>query len=189
MSLDLSPPAHDRLEGMLLHAADAPDRVMVVGEWEPADSWDIVAAGSIVLCYGLSYLHQPDDILLPQWAYDDFQREYHGEDALSFILRRGDAFPRADVAGRRVLTGRRDQRFFKEMDIAARLKAVAYRSLEDSAALGAVSTLIWIEKGREGISARMEDDERLTPWMRLALDCYVAGSDDLPRLLDRWPAA
>jgi len=187
---ELSPPAHDMLEfATLVRLPDRDELVVLVGGNGEFDAdWEVVRQGIVYMCYGLAYLQQPAETLLMQWAYDDFRREYHGEDALRFVFHRGDAFPRADVLGRCVSTGDPDQRFLKEMDVAARLRAVAYPSLSASAADGQVDAIVWLEPAVAGIVRISDNDDRMTEWMRYAVDGYLARPADLPRLAELLPA-
>ena len=177
---ELSPPAHDKLKGVILRLPERDDLVIVAGARRPAGDWEIIREGTVFLCYGLAYLHQPVETLLVQWAYDDFRREYHGDDALRFVIERGDSYPRADVMGRQVSTGKTDQRFLKEIDISAGLRAIAYPSLDSPSALGRVGTILWLEPGAANLSSVTEGDKRMTEWMHLAVNGYIAG-EDTPR--------
>ena len=181
-----SPPVHDRLEcATLVRLPDHDELMLLVGGNGEIDAgWEVVRQGIVYMCYGLAYLQQPAETLLLQWAYDDFRREYHGEDALGFVLHRGDAFPRADVLGRCVSTGDTDQRFLKEMDVAARLRAVAYPSLSASVADGRVKAIVWLEPAVAGIVRISDNDDRMTEWMRYAVDGYLACPADFPRLAE-----
>lgn len=175
----LAPPASDSTEGMLVRLPDSTHLGLFLNLKLAAEGWDVVHRGPLVLCYGFPYLVRPEDTLLPQWVFDDFRTQHHGADALTFMLDRGGAFPRADVAGRRVSTGQRDDRFFKEMDLAAALRAVAYRSQDDEVALGYVISVAWIEAGTGGLSQLDAEDERPTPWMRQAVACWRVGREYL----------
>lgn len=179
---ELSPPVYDLFDGVLVRTVDRSNLVMLIGEEIPSGNWITVHTGSILVCYGLPYLHQPDNTLIPQWAYDDFQREYHGDEALRFILQRGDAFPRADVLGWQASTGKQDRRFFKEMDIAAKLRAVAYRTLDPATVIGTVSSIVWMDTNVDGLLPLADTDDRLNEWMLQSVGCFVANVHSLEKL-------
>jgi hypothetical protein len=58
-----------------------------------------------------------NDYLLPAEAIDDIGQRFRGPLAYEWIETRGDAFPRADVIGRRP-SGRPESVFMKELDLA-----------------------------------------------------------------------
>ncbi len=143
--------------------------------------------GRLVVSYGLAFLYEPD-FLLPQWAYDDFRRAYHADAALDFMMRKGDAFPRADVIGQRVSTGARTALFLKQLDLGRGVLAFAYASLDAPRPLARLDAALWVEPTASAWGDLPGGDERPSVWLRRAVPCFVAPPRDLPALPARLPA-
>mgnify|MGYP005852662211 CR=1 FL=1 len=185
--MDLQPPPHDIFQGAVTHVGDPPIAVLVIGAPGTGMPGQRLYIGRMVVLYGLAFLYEPD-FLLPQWAYDDFRREYHADAALDFMMRKGEAFPRADVVGQRVSTGTRTDLFLKQLDLGRGVLAFAYASLDAPKPLARLSAALWVEPTAPGWRDLPDGDERASVWLRQAVPCFVAPPCDLHALPARLPA-
>ncbi len=178
--MELSPPPSDDVEGILIQLEGRP-RVVLVRD-APSDSLpgEVIHSGRMVVCYALPFLYERDS-LLPQLVVDDFRRMYHGRAALEFMIQRGDAFPRADVIGRRVSTGRRADLFLKQLDLAAPLEAYVYIHLEALRPLARLDMAVWVDEAALGW-AKLADDSLVPGLLQQAVPCYQINQSLLNRL-------
>ncbi|HEC21511.1 MAG TPA: hypothetical protein ENI95_01185 [Chloroflexi bacterium] len=182
-----APLASDMLQGVVLRFDALRGAVLLIGPVSVGGdlTGEVLRRGDVVIGYGLAFLYE-EDALLPRLVIDDFQREYRGREALDFMLRRGDAFPRADVFGRRVSTGTEEWLFLKQLDLAGPLRAFVYGSLEASRPLARLRAAIWLETGLADPVALPEDDERVPAFLRRSVPCFGLSPlhlPELPRLL------
>jgi hypothetical protein len=134
---------------------------------------ETVARGALIVAPGVPLLYEPGAVLV-QSVYDDYRREHHGAEALSFLLRYGDAFPRADVVGRRASSGAEVEVYLKQLDLGARLHIFAYRAPSDPA-LGRLEAAVWARSGAGGWSRMPVDVGRVPAWLRRSIPCWDAG--------------
>ncbi len=178
--MQLRPPPSDTLSGCLLRLADG--RAVLVTGGQPADlPGEVLHCGDVTIYYALALLYEQDYLLL-QWAYDDFRREYHGAEAVDFVLRRGDAFPRADVVGRRISNGQRSDLFLKQLDLGRGLLAFAYAHADDPQPLARLEAAFWVDEAVQECTVLAADDPRAPILLRRAVPCYVLPASSLPSL-------
>lgn len=168
--MELSPPPSDEIDGVLVRAGQR-SRVVLVRDALPDDlTGEVIHTGRMVVCYALPFLYERDS-LLPQLVVDDFRRMYQGRVALEFMIHKGDAFPRADVVGRRVSTGRRADLFLKQLDLAAPLEAYAYVDLNALQLAARLDLMVQVDDAMPEWSALA--NEGLVPsLLRQAVPCY-----------------
>lgn len=136
------------MRGALLRPVEGGPGLLLAGVSgrEAQAAGDVLAAGALTVAYGFALLYVEDYVLV-QYAFDDFRRAYHGADALDFMLRQGDRFPRADVVGRRVSDGARADLFLKQVDVARGLQAFAFHDLADSRPVARIDGVVWSPAG------------------------------------------
>jgi hypothetical protein len=175
-------PAHDGLNGRLLRIGGRRWVVLVVGGGERAAPGQMVCAGDLVVCYAVPYLYERREFV-PHRVIDDFGREFEGNDALRFMVQKGDAFPRADVHGHWVETGEWDTVFLKQLDMAAGLEAFAYRSASSQLPLARLDAVVWVEDTPSAQPQETDEhDDRVPEMLRLAAPLITIGADQLRRL-------
>jgi hypothetical protein len=134
---------------------------------------ELVVRGALIVAPGVPLLYEMDAVLVES-VYDDYRREHHGAEALTFMLHHGQAFPRADVLGRRVSTGAAVELFLKQLDLGAGLHIFAYRAL-DRPALGRLEAAVWARPGSRGWVRASVDGERIPAWLRRSIPCWDVG--------------
>lgn len=160
--------------------------VLLTGETWQADSapGESLMAGRLALRYGLRFLYG-EDTLIPQLVFDDHRREHTGRALFTFVEKRGDAYPRADVAGVR-LSGKAEEVRMRDLDLAEPLVVVA--SSRDDASLPPVRldacVVVDAEVAGDGWQAiAQEDVEAGLPELLVAhLPCYRVHPARLPEL-------
>lgn len=148
---------------------------------------EVLHHGLMVLRYGIPLLLKKDTLLV-EWVFDDFRREHRGDAALDFILRRGDLFPRADVGGFHVSTGKPEEIFLKQLDLALGLWAYAYRSGDLTGLVSRLDAAVWLDARAEGWEGPPMDDGRIPARLRQAVLCWVVNPGALCELPERLPA-
>lgn len=103
----------------------------------------VLAHGHLMVCAGLAFLYAPDSLLMHR-VVDDFGRDYRGEAAFDFVLRKGDSFPRSDVFGRRSAGIEIEQVFLKQLDLARGVQVYAYAEGGNDP-LAHIKTIVTIE--------------------------------------------
>jgi hypothetical protein len=179
--MQLQPPPSDTLPGVLVRVGTHPWLALIAGGSLESLPGKVLISGELSIFYALPYLYE-QDYLLPQWCYDDFRCEYHGEAAIDFMLRRGDAFPRADVVGRRLSTGERDDRYVKEIDLAAGLFAFACAAGSIGTPLTRIDAAVWPDASVDDRTPLADDDARASRLLRLAVPCVAVPPTSLARL-------
>ena len=106
-------------------------------------SGTVIARSDFTILYAFSIFFN-EDFIIPHFAFDDFRREYHGIDAVNFILSSGERYPRADVYGRRVMAAKADELFMKEVDIAGGIKTFAYARPDASLPVSRLDSIVWV---------------------------------------------
>lgn len=144
---------------------------------------EVITGGGLMLRYGLPFLYKRDHFLI-EWVYDDFRREHSGEAALDFIRRQGERFPRADVGGWLVSTGKPKELFLKQLDIGAGLQVLAYRGQNVDALLARIDAAVWLDAAVEGWGVLPPDDERAPVLLRRAVPCWLVNQEALAALPD-----
>lgn len=173
MPIDYRAPAHDIIPGAIVQPAeDGPVLLLAGADRRVAESVGrVLAAGELIVAYGFPLLYEEDSLLV-QFAYDDFRQAYHGRDALNFLFRQGDRFPRADAVGRRVSDGVLMELFAKQVDVAQGLQAFAYRVLDDPQPLARIDGVVW------GYYANEEDGPPTL--LQQAVPCHSVDADGIP---------
>jgi len=174
-------PYMDCVEGTLIRLGTHTVLLIGFGDLEPPGS--ILAAGQMALCYAIVLLYEEDDAVIPQLAIDDFRRQYTGAAALDFLYDKGDAFPRADVLGLRVSTGRAVQVFVKELDLARPYRLyILDPDPGANPALTRVNTVIWAGEAT-GCTPMLSIEERhISPYLGRSVPQFVCGPDSLGTL-------
>jgi len=160
-----SEPFHGRL--LCLHGKS----ILLGGSSLDSLPGEVLAQGEIQVFYGFAFLYEPGDSLLVQFALDDFRREYHGVAALEFALKKGDAFPRADMIGRRASNGKYHEAFMKELDIARGLLAFATGCPDSRQPLLHLDLAFWPVPGLTRV-ARLDADEQVSTLLIQSIPCY-----------------
>lgn len=178
--IQLQPPPTDTLNGHLLTLPDGGQTVLVVGARSKKSlPGRLMHAGEIEVRYGLALLLD-QDFVIPQFAMDDFRREYHAEEAIHFLLTRGDSYPRADVIGHRLSTNQREELFLKQIDLGQGLVAFAYAEGQPEQLLARIHIAVFLNVGVR--------DWSLAPppstLFGLAVRCYQLPPENIPRLAE-----
>lgn len=184
--MDLSALPRDELSGHILQVG-AEASVLVVGAPRPPLPGDVLHRGPVVVRYGFPLLMKRDTLLVA-WVYDDFRREHRGADALDFILRSGDLFPRADVGGWQVSTGRPVEMFLKQLDVTPGIEALAYSGEAISRPLARLAMALWADASVTGWHEPSAGDMRVPALLHRAVPCFVvhpAALGELPHRLLR----
>ncbi|MCC6905196.1 MAG: hypothetical protein IT326_05075 [Anaerolineae bacterium] len=134
-------PAHERLNGWLLRFEETPESAVLIQDEEMLAGREtlpgkVLVRGEIELRYAFALVYLPAERLIPERVFDDFRREYRGVDALRFMLAKGDTYPRADVTGYRASSGRYEEYFMREVDLA--------REVRVAACLAGADELVWV---------------------------------------------
>jgi len=148
---------------------------------------EVLHHGPMVLRYGIPLLLKKDTLLV-EWVFDDFRREHRGDAALDFNLRRGDLFPRADVGGFHVTTGKPAEIFLKQLDLALGLWVYAYRSDDLAGLVSRIGAAVWLDARAAGWEEPPLDDGRIPALLRRAVPCWVVHPGALCELPQRLPA-
>lgn len=123
MSMDLEPAYQDEVKGACVVVAGV--NVLVVGEgWREAADDGALLAGELTLRYAVRY-REGEEALVPQLVVDDHRQYHTGAELYRFLARRGLAYPRADIVGRR-LSGEEDHTYLRNFDLARPLVVMAY---------------------------------------------------------------
>jgi len=170
----LQPPPTIEIVGALLRLGSRPTNTLVVGAPNADFPGDLISVGIWELCFGMMLLVE-DDLILPQLILDDFGRQHVGTAGIEFMLREGDAFPRADVFGSRVSTGVEDQFFFKQIDLAQGLHCVACKR-NCAQQRHRVDVVIWVDETQPQLRELDPDDTRAIGLLRLSTRCLAMPS-------------
>jgi hypothetical protein len=84
-----------------------------------------IAAGVLIIRYGIGYLGKPHLSLVPGLVALDYGDMLTGEEAWSFLLKRSNLYPRADVVGYRN-DGQDDMIQIKWLDLAQPVTVLVY---------------------------------------------------------------
>jgi hypothetical protein len=171
----MSEPAYASLtvSGAVVAMRDPTGLALFVDPGSALPPGELIARGTLIVAPGVPLLYEVDAVLVES-VYDDYRREHRGAEALAFLLRHGQAFPRADVLGRRVSTGAAVELYLKQLDLAARLHILVYRA-PDRPALGRLEAAVWARSGVEGWARAPVDGERVPAWLRRSIPCWDAG--------------
>ncbi|GEM_PF-845475 len=175
----------DRLSGAVWKAGNPAQTLLLVGELSAGLPGTLLHCGSVLICYGLAFLYEPD-WLIPSLARDDFRRVYRGKDALEFLLHKGDLFPRGDVAGWRVSNGEWEDRFIKQIDLARPPAAFVCIEGRCGGPLARLDAALWVDPDARPWASLPPDDERAPAWLRkTTVRVYLvppSGVEELPWL-------
>lgn len=180
--LDLAPPPTISVQGVLLAPPKEPRRALVAGELSEVELMSYQQIKRYELRFGIAFLYELD-YLYPQLVIDDFARRHHGEAGIDFMLREGDAFPRADVIGVRQSTGLTDQVFMKQVDLASNLRCFA---LDVFNTLTKLDFIIWVDPSFEVWQYLSESDLRANPLMRYSMECRGTNLHDLEYIAEKF---
>ena len=102
----------DRLDGRLVLLDGIP-----LLTTQPDPPGEVLAAGPLLLRYGLVCLETPQHCLVPELMVMEYGEQLNGEAAWDFLLRHSNLHPRAEVFGRRD-DGCEDQLRVSRLDLA-----------------------------------------------------------------------
>jgi hypothetical protein len=102
---------------------------------------EVVAEGDFVVRYGVRYLGKPHLSIVPGLVALDYGDMLTGEQALQFILRKSNLYPRADVVGYRN-DGMDEMIVMKWLDLALPLEVLVYPDAGATVPLAGVAALI-----------------------------------------------
>lgn len=171
----------DLLAGTLIQVGEAQRKVLLIDAQGDDLPGKVLHQGRVLLCYALAFLYKPD-WLIPDYAMDDFQHVYRGQDALAFLVHRGYLFPRGDAAGKRVTTGKREELFVKQLDLAGPIAAFAYPEAGSKRPLARLDTVAWVDPRATGLATLPPSDDRASTWLRQATRLYQIPPHDLLQL-------
>ncbi|NDJ52990.1 MAG: hypothetical protein GYB68_07900 [Chloroflexi bacterium] len=144
---DIHPPPYELLTGTILTLDGFPGLVAVTGDLdEEFQDEHGIYKGEIVFYYAINMLYQPHSVI-PQFTLDDKKREYHGFDAVHFMIEKGDSYPRADVIGARADNGEFVELFLKQLDLAKGVEVYAYRRPNFTSMIGEVVAVVKLQDG------------------------------------------
>lgn len=133
----------DRFLGTLLLLNDR--HILLTGAETRPLPGKTIFYGDALLRYGIPILTKPNDAIMPSMLLDDFREEHHGVDAIDFAIKRGDAFPRADVIGRRVSDGTYREMFLKELDLARPVRVYLFPGPHAITPLAQLDVLVYLD--------------------------------------------
>lgn len=176
-------PVTDVINGILHHSLLTKQSYLLSS---PVGSRNLIPFydGQMNLVYAFPLLHEKD-LFVPTWVYDDFQREYVGKDALNFLLKRGDSFPRADVGGLQVSTSGGREIFLRELDVSAGLVALV-RPIQASIGVPFVrlSDVIWVDDAAVDIRPADPPSGDLSPFFTQSVRCWQGPQSLIPGFLE-----
>ena len=152
-------PIGDTLDGMLLRL-DATHILALA----PLPDADVVASGTLTLRYAIRYLGKPHLSIVPGLLALDYGDILTGEEAWSFLLRRSNLHPRADVVGYRN-DGQDDMIPVKWLDLAQPIDVLAYADASTTTPIARVDALI------------APHDAVIAPRIREYLPCFPTPED------------
>ena len=153
----MTPLLTDRIEVLILTLSDRPDHLMLIGAIpDVVGGGEVLHRGELSILYGFSFLYK-EGVILPYLAYDDFQREYTGYAALRFLIEKGMRYPRGDVIGERVSTGKEEEYFLREIDLSDGIKILAI--LPDGESYLQIDKVICVGEG-DGLPALLLHNAR-----------------------------
>jgi hypothetical protein len=181
----------DSVDGCLVEVGPEAGIVLAAGVSDSRVPGQRFFSGRVALRYGFAFTFERD-YLIPELVYDDFQREHVGGEAIEFLITRGDAFPRADVVGLRVSTGRDDTVFAKALDLAMGLLAFADANPGANTPLVPLRASVWVDPDAQEIYRLSDVDDWAPKLLRLAVPCFLISPDrlaELPGVLAALPRA
>jgi hypothetical protein len=113
-------PLGDSLRGFALHTARGD-----VLSLEPQPGAEVIAAGTLVVRYGLRYLGKSFLSIVPGLVALEYGEILTGEDAWTFLLKQSNLHPRAEIFGYRN-DGRDDMMLVRNLDLALAPEVLAY---------------------------------------------------------------
>ncbi|NJO84821.1 MAG: hypothetical protein HC828_20005 [Blastochloris sp.] len=133
--------------------------VVRVGENElltldaPPDA-DVIASGALMIRYGVRFLGKPHLSIVPGLVAVDYGQMFNGEEAWSFVLRRSNLYPRAEVFGYRN-DGRDDMLTVKTLDVTLTPEVLVYANAAATTPLAKPTALITAGDALERIPPRV----------------------------------
>ena len=108
-------------------------------------SGELVAAGELVIRYGIPYLGKPFYSIVPDLAVLDYGDMLSGEAAWEFLVHQSNLYPRADVLGYRD-DGSDQMLVVKQLDFAIPFDVFAYHQSSDRKPFARLKALIASER-------------------------------------------
>ncbi len=152
-------PIGDIFDGVLLRAGAA--HVLALASSPEAET---VASGTLTLRYAIRYLGKPHLSIVPGLLALDYGDMLTGEEAWTFLLRRSNLHPRADVVGYRN-DGHDDMIAVKWLDLAQPVEALVYADASATQPIASVEALI------------APADAAIAPRIRQYLPCFPSLED------------
>lgn len=187
--MEFRPPYHDVVGGSLLRIGEEQAlNVLIIGESSRQLPGEQLYSGEMYLRYGLVYLYKETDALIPQYALDDFRREYHAADALDFLYEKGERFPRADVVGIRVPDGTKTQAYAKELDHARPYRMIACKAHDNYQRISQVHIAVTFDREVDDWVIKQGKDNPSIYYGRstLTIVAHPTKVDKLEMLVAQW---
>ncbi|MGF1507298.1 MAG: hypothetical protein ACFB51_19550, partial [Anaerolineae bacterium] len=150
------------------------DMVMAIGGPDPNVQTSARYRGPVVIRYAFAFLAKGAESFVPKMVFDDFQKEHHAFDAIAFLRKKGDAFPRADVQGYNAADGEERTVFVKAVDLARPLRVFAYPGPGAVSPLTQIDAVVWQDNAPSGSSEGIDHVSDLLNELRPA---YTIGTD------------
>ncbi len=106
-----------------------------------------IAAGDLVVRYGIAYLGKPQLSIVPELVIADYGELLHGEEAWRFLMEQSHLYPRADICGWRS-DGQDDMPALKQLDFDHQFAVFAYGYEADRQPLARLSALIAADRAK-----------------------------------------
>jgi len=171
---------YEVIEGTLIALPDMRRTVLVTGDL-PGE----LSSCPFVVRYGFTNQYVEHEILLLEYVFDDYRRKHTGFDAVEFVWRAGDRFPRADAIGYRASDGKYLERFVRDLDLGRSITALAYTGLGVHMPCP-VDISIWLVAGAKGLEPVPTDEGLELSLLARSTAAFALGPHDfihLPELL------
>lgn len=152
-------PIGDPLSGVLLRTEGA--HLLSLA---PLPDAEVIASGRFTLRYAIRYLGKPHLSIVPGLLALDYGDMLTGEDAWTFLMKRSNLHPRADVLGYRN-DGQDDMIVVKWLDLAQPIEVLAYADNSATMPIASVEALIALT------------DADIAPRIRRYLPCFSSLED------------
>jgi hypothetical protein len=113
-------PIGDLFSGVVIQAADAQALAS-----SPSEGADVLYEGSMIIRYGVRFLGKPHISIVPGLVAIDYGEMLTGDEAWTFLLKRSNLYPRAEVFGFRN-DGRDDMITVKNLDLALPVEVLVF---------------------------------------------------------------
>lgn len=139
----------DRLEGQVVLVGGIP--LLTTLQDAPGE---VLAAGPLLLRYGLVCLETPQHCLVPELVVMEYGEQLNGEAAWDFLLRHSNLHPRAEVFGRRD-DGFEDQLRVSRLDLAQPPRVLAWPQSAGDSTVPLARPVAVLSKAPEALPSRL----------------------------------